>query len=181
LILNLNSLGQEPGEILLQSRGEDSPELLELGCGGPLTGLAKVVSTPTHFYVDLVVRGSISLECGRCLDKLTSVFEVRPKLLVEKKEAKGLEWVEHDGQGVEDYLVRVGLDVVDIALDHLIAEQIILNYNLNPLPTLDDKDLCMQCGKQPPKPEAFKGKRLDPRWEKLRSLKPYAGPRKNVG
>ncbi len=171
MVLSLNSLGAEPAEIQLLGRSEELPELLELGCSGPLTGTAKTIPTPDHTFVELAIRGSITLDCGRCLDKLTGVFEVRPKLLVEKKDEKGLEWVEHDGQGVDDYLVRAGLDVDDIPLEHLIAEQIMLNYNLSPLPTLDDTGRCMQCGRTSFLPGSpAKGNRVDPRWDKLRGL-----------
>jgi uncharacterized metal-binding protein YceD (DUF177 family) len=81
--------------------------------------------------------------------------------------------VEDDGLGVDEYLVRMGPDMLDIPLEHVIAEQIILNYNLNPLPTLDDKDKCIQCGRQAFKVEApARNKdRVDPRWEKLQDLK----------
>ena len=115
----------------------------------------------------------ISLDCGRCLDKLTGEFAVKLRLLIEKKDSQGLEWVEDEGLGTDEYLARVGPDVLDIPLEHLIAEQILLNYNLNPLPTLDDKDKCIQCGRQAfrAEPPARKD-RVDPRWEKLQKLKP---------
>lgn len=124
----------------------------------------------------MAVRGSITLDCGRCLDKLTGAFEVKLTLLMEPKEEQGLEWVEDEDQGVEEYLVRAGPDVTDIPLEHPIAEQIILNYNLHPLPTLDDKNRCVQCGRTAFKaePQARKD-RVDPRWEKLQGLKRDGG------
>lgn len=66
----------------------------------------------------------------------------------------------------------MGPDVTDVPLEHLIAEQIILNYNLNPLPSLDEKNRCLQCGRTAfiPGPEVRKD-RVDPRWEKLQGLK----------
>lgn len=123
--------------------------------------------------MDLSVRGSITLDCGRCLDKLTGEFVVKLRLLVEKKEDQGLEWEEDEGLGVEEYLVKIGPDVQEIPLEHLIAEQIILNYNLNPLPTLDEKDRCIQCGRQAFQAEAVRKDRdrVDPRWEKLQAFK----------
>jgi uncharacterized protein len=173
LVLSLSSIGQEPGTLEVHGQSEELPELLELGCSGPLISKVKTVPTLTATLADMVVRGTISLDCGRCLEKLTGAFEVKIRILVEKKESQGLEWVEDEGLGVDEYLVKVGPDVLDIPLEHLVAEQIILNYNLNPLPTLDDKDKCIQCGRQafradaPPKKD-----RVDPRWEKLQELKP---------
>lgn len=136
-----------------------------------------MIPTLTHLLVDMKVRGSISLDCGRCMEKLTGAFEVKLRLLVEKKDEQGLEWLEFDNQGVDDYLVRVGPDVFDIPLEHLIAEQIILNYNLHPLPSLDDKNRCLQCGKTSsfPMTAPARGDRVDPRWEKLQALKRQAG------
>lgn len=158
-------------ELLGQS--EELPELLALGCSGPLTSRVKMVPTLTATYADMVVRGTISLDCGRCLEKLTGAYEVKLRVLIEKKDQQGLEWVEDEGLAVDEYLVKAGPDVLDIPLEHLIAEQIILNYNLNPMPTLDDKDKCIQCGRQAFRAEAPPRKdRVDPRWEKLQQLKP---------
>lgn len=121
--------------------------------------------------MDMVVKGSITLDCGRCLDKLTGAFMVKLRLLVEKKDSQGLEWEEDEGLGIEEYMVKVGPDILDIPLEHLIAEQIILNYNLNPLPSLDEKDRCIQCSRQAFQAEAVRKDRVDPRWEKLQALK----------
>lgn len=127
--------------------------------------------TLTHHLVDMTVRGSITLDCGRCLDKLTGAFQVKVRILIEKKDEQGLEWDENDDLGIEEYLVRIGPDVQEIPLEHMIAEQIILNYNLNPLPSLDEKDKCIQCGRQAFQAEAVRKDRVDPRWEKLQKLK----------
>lgn len=131
----------------------------------------KSVPTLTHLLMDIKVRGSITLDCGRCLDKLTGAFQVKLRVLVEKRDQQGLEWDENDDLGIEEYLVKIGPDIQEIPLEHLIAEQIILNYNLNPLPSLDEKDRCIQCGRQAFQAEAVRKDRVDPRWEKLQSLK----------
>jgi uncharacterized protein len=129
----------------------------------------------------MTIRGSITLDCGRCLDKLTGAFQVKVRILIEKKEKQGLEWDENDDLGIEEYLVRIGPDVQEIPLEHMIAEQIILNYNLNPLPSLDEKDRCIQCGRQAFQAEAARKDKMDPRWEKLQQLKkPGQEPPKGV-
>jgi uncharacterized protein len=139
------------------------------------------VPTLTHHLVDMTIRGSITLDCGRCLDKLTGAFQVKVRILIEKKEKQGLEWDENDDLGIEEYLVRIGPDVQEIPLEHMIAEQIILNYNLNPLPSLDEKDRCIQCGRQAFQAEAARKDKMDPRWEKLQQLKkPGQEPPKGV-
>ncbi len=147
-----------------------------MGCGGDL--LAEVKSFPTvtsHLY-EMVIKGSITLDCGRCLDKLTGAFRIKLRLLVEKQEGQGLKWEENEDLAVEEYLVLAGPDILDIPLEHPIAEQIILNYNLHPLPTLDEKDRCIQCGRQAFQAEAVKKDRVDPRWAKLRELKDPQSP-----
>jgi uncharacterized metal-binding protein YceD (DUF177 family) len=173
LVLSLSSTSNEPNEFLLEGLSDELPELLELGCSGALTAKVKSVPTLTHLMMDLAVRGSITLDCGRCLDKLTGTFAVKLKLLVEKKDAQGLEWEEDEGLAIEEYLVKIGPDIQEIPLEHLIAEQIILNYNLNPLPSLDEKDRCIQCNRQAYVAEAARRDKdkVDPRWEKLQALK----------
>jgi uncharacterized protein len=177
LVLSLSSIGKEAGEFRILGRSEDLPELTELGCSGELSASVKSVPTVTSHWLEMVVRGSISLDCGRCLEKLTGAFEVKVRLLVEQKEDQGLEWIEDEDQGVEEYLVKIGPDVTDIPLEHPIAEQILLNYNLHPMPSLDDKNRCLQCGRTAFSPEPQQRKdRVDPRWEKLQNLKkPDAG------
>jgi uncharacterized protein len=170
LLLSLNTTGKEPTEFVLQARSEDFPELVDLGCGGELTAKVKSVPTVTSHLYELIIRGSITLDCGRCLDKLTGAFQVKLRLLVEKKETQGLKWEENEDLGVEEYLAQVGPDILEIPLEHPIAEQIILNYNLHPLPSLDDKDRCLQCNRQAFQAEAVKKDRVDPRWAKLRDL-----------
>lgn len=180
MILSLSSIGQDPGELDVLGRSEELPELVELGCSGELKARVRTVPTLTATLADMVVRGTISLDCGRCLEKLTGAFEVKLRLLIEKREEQGLEWVEDEGLAVDEYLAKVGPDVLDIPLEHLIAEQILLNYNLNPLPTLDEKDKCIQCGRQAFRAEAAPRKdRVDPRWEKLQQLKPRDDADKN--
>ena len=176
MLLSLNTTGKEPTEFILQAQSGDFPELVELGCGGDL--LAEVKSFPTvtsHLY-EMVIKGSITLDCGRCLDKLTGAFRIKLRLLVEKQEGQGLKWEENEDLAVEEYLVLAGPDILDIPLEHPIAEQIILNYNLHPLPTLDEKDRCIQCGRQAFQAEAVKKDRVDPRWAKLRELKDPQSP-----
>jgi uncharacterized metal-binding protein YceD (DUF177 family) len=60
----------------------------------------------------------------------------------------------------------------------VIAEQVLLNYNLHPLPDLDAAGRCALCGRPAPKIEeagksakAEKAEGIDPRWAKLGALK----------
>jgi uncharacterized metal-binding protein YceD (DUF177 family) len=51
------------------------------------------------------------------------------------------------------------------------VEQLLLNYNLHPLPALDASDCCVQCGKTVDSGGKKKADRVDPRWAGLKSLK----------
>ncbi len=132
----------------------------------------------TGGWLTVEVKGSLSLDCARCLEKLTGDYRIALKLLVEKRTAQGVEWVEADEQGVDEYLLQIGPDVTEVSLEHPIAEQIILNYNLNPLPTLDDVNKCLQCGRDASAfyPGAKKADKMDPRWAKLSSLQKNSRP-----
>jgi uncharacterized protein len=122
--------------------------------------------------------GALDSECGRCLERVSQPFSVRFDVLLEHKSSTGLEWVDDEDQGVEDYQVLAGPDVTEIPFGDVIAEQVLLNYNLHPLPELDAAGRCALCGRIPPtikpagetgKPEKAEG--IDPRWAKLGTLK----------
>lgn len=172
MILTIDTLEKEPTEKALAGDAEDLAELFELGCTGKVKATAQVHSMGVSILVNLKVEGTITLECGRCCDPLTGAFTVPLRLLIEKRDEAGLEWIDEQNQGVNEYVVRMGPDVLEIPLEHLIAEQIILNYNLHPLPTLDEKNCCLQCGRtQKTESRMDRGPNPDPRWDKLKSLK----------
>jgi uncharacterized metal-binding protein YceD (DUF177 family) len=165
---------------VVQASSQDLAELSELGCRGLITARANITPALTNTYIDLVVRGSRSVDCGRCLDLLEQPFQVHLKLLVEKQDEQGVLWDEDADASIDDYSVKIGPDVTEIPLEHAIAEQVLLNYNLHPLPPLDDRNRCVQCGRdsaqyaEPKTPD-----RVDPRWEKLQSLKKTPKPGQN--
>jgi uncharacterized metal-binding protein YceD (DUF177 family) len=182
LLLATDTLEQEPREKTLEGDAEDLAELFALGCTGKIQAQALVNPMGASTLVELKVKGTITLECGRCCDPLTGAFEVPLRLLLEKHEKSGLEWLDSEDQGVEEYVAQIGPDVLEIPLEHLIAEQIILNYNLHPLPTLDEKNRCLQCGRtQITESRMDRGPKSDPRWDKLKSLKRPGEPRAGQG
>ncbi len=163
---------------VLEAEASASQELVDAGGVGQVT--ARVDSTPLAGEAVLVrgvAQGRLAGDCGRCLENLEQPFEVRFNLLLEKRTASGLEWGEEaEDAGVEDYRALLGPDVTDISLDHMIAEQVLLNYNLHPLPALDAQQRCVQCGKLAPGAvETRKADRVDPRWSRLKSLRDSGG------
>lgn len=173
MILPLHSLEKTSRTLEMETDPSDFEELEDFHLTGKVG--ARLEITPLAGDSHLVqgaARGTLNVECARCLEPVKQGFEVNFNLLMERKDATGLDWIEDEDQGVEDYQVRVGPDVTEIPLNSMIAEQVILNYNSQPLPELDAAGRCVQCGRQPPTaPEPEKAATPDPRWEKLASLK----------
>jgi uncharacterized metal-binding protein YceD (DUF177 family) len=170
--LAYDTLGNEPKDIDLEAEASELPELSEAGGVGKVRVQLEVspLAGDAHLVRGLA-RGGLSLDCGRCLEKLEQPFKTQFNLLIEKRKEKGLEWSDNEEQGIEDYQVRIGPDIMDIPLDAIIVEQVLLNYNLHPLPALDAKNCCVQCGKQAPTVGGVKKKdRVDPRWGALKAL-----------
>ena len=136
--LAVRDLENGPKELNLEADASTLPELAAAGGGGPVSVQLRI--SPLAGDSTLIqgeARGSLSLDCGRCLEKIDQPFAVRFNLLAEKREDAGLEWAEELDAGAEDYPLRLGPDVTEIPLDHVVAEQVLLNYNLHPLPELD--------------------------------------------
>lgn len=172
LNISLSSIGNAPVEVPLSGESRDFPELAEVGCDGPLHGKARCYPTLTSLLVKVELGGKLRLDCGRCLEKITEEFAVTAKLLVEKSDRTGIEWLDEEEQGVEEYSLTIGPDVVEIPLLRVFTEQILLNYNPHPLPALDLDNKCTLCGRLSQAGDEDKSHRIDPRWAKLRGLRP---------
>ncbi len=173
--LYLKSLPREPSEVQFEGSAEDFPELKDAGCIGKLVGKAQVIPSSTNILFQLVVEGRLDRECGRCLDRLDDPFRIKANLLVEKGSGSGIEWDEEQQLGIEDYLVRVPSDVDELSLEHLVAEQVILNYEPHPLPAQDPQGNCIVCGRSSIQAadaaDSAASNGSDPRWDKLKSLR----------
>jgi uncharacterized protein len=175
--LAASTLGNDLSELNLESRASELQELSEAGGTGKVEVRLQISPLSGDAYLARgCASGALNLDCGRCLDKLELLFEVRFNLMISRRREKGLEWLEDEDQGAEDYQVKIGPDVLDIPLGHIIAEQVILNYNLHPLPDLDAKNCCVQCGRPALMAgEMKKADRVDPRWAGLSALKEFSG------
>lgn len=177
MILPITSLGQEPSSLTLQGTPTELPEFAEAGLTRPFE--INLDLTPLAGDSHLVqgeASGVLAAECGRCLEPIDLPFSVKFNILVDHKDRAGLVWAEDDDQGVEDYQAHVGPDVTEIPLAAIIAEQVLLNYNLHPLPELDAAGRCVQCGRPAPAvPQPKKAEGVDPRWAKLRDIQGLQG------
>jgi uncharacterized protein len=177
MILPITALGKEISTLELKGDTSEMPELAEVGAASAVD--VRLDVTPLAGDSHLVrgeASGILAAECGRCLEPIQLPFSVDFNLLVDRQDATGVAWIEDDDQGVEDYQAHVGPDVTEIPLGTIIAEQVLLNYNLHPLPDLDAAGRCVQCGRPAPAvPEPKKAEGVDPRWAKLQDIQVSKG------
>jgi uncharacterized protein len=177
MILPITSLGRDPSSLELTADVASTPELAETGATGVVSAHLDV--TPLAGDSHLVqgrVSGKLAGECGRCLEPLEMAFSVDFNLLLDRQDPMGISWVDDDNQGVEDYQAHLGPDVTEIPLVSIIAEQVLLNYNLHPLPDLDAAGRCVLCGRPAPAvPGPKKAEGVDPRWAKLQDIQGLKG------
>jgi uncharacterized metal-binding protein YceD (DUF177 family) len=177
MILALYTLGKDPVSLRLEDEAANMPELAESGVTGKITANLEVLPLEGDaFLAQGEAEGVLSVECGRCLEPFLQPFELKFNVLLNRKPSTGLEWVEDEDQGVEDYQALLGPDVTEVPLNAIIAEQVVLNYNLHPLPDVDAAGRCVQCGRPAvvaPTPKKEAG--VDPRWAKLGNLKDVSG------
>jgi uncharacterized protein len=177
MIIPLHILGQEPQTLKLEEDASQVPELAESGVDGTFRATLDIIPLAGDSHlVQGKAEGMLAVECGRCLEPFKQPFSLKFNLLMDRKDSTGLEWADDEDQGVEDYQVHLGPDVTEVPLDSMIAEQVVLNYNLHPLPDLDEAGRCVQCGRPAPTvEEPKKAEGVDPRWAKLGNLKQAPG------
>jgi uncharacterized protein len=172
MILPIISLGKEPSTLEIGGDASETPELVDAGVSGPLNLTLDI--TPLDGDSHLVraeTAGVLAGECGRCLEPVRLPFSIKFNLLLDRQDRVGVSWVEDDNQGVEDYQANLGPDVTEIPLGAIIVEQVLLNYNLHPLPDLDAAGCCVLCGRPAPSaPAPKKAEGVDPRWAKLQGI-----------
>lgn len=171
--IDFDALEKEQRTLDLESDVSGIPELLEAGVVGTIKAhfeISTLEGDSRLFQAE--VEGKLKVECGRCMDPLDRSFLVTFNVLAETRKERGLEWLEDEDLGVEDYRLAAGPDIDGVLLDPIIAEQVLLNYNLHPLPELDGFQRCTDCGLTPPAAgEPKKAGHEDPRWAKLKALK----------
>ena len=177
MIIPLHVLGKDPQTLHSEEDASQVPELNDAGVTGSFGADLEIIPLANDsFLVQGKAQGQLNVECGRCLEPFNQSFSLKFNILMDRKESTGVEWVDDEDQGVEDYQAHLGPDVTEVSLDSVIAEQVVLNYNLHPLPDLDEAGRCVQCGRPAPKvEEPKKAEGIDPRWAKLENLKPTSG------
>ncbi len=175
MILPLHLLGRDPQTLELPGDANESPEWAETGITGKVGLRLDVTPLAGESYLLRgTASGHLDAECARCVERVSQPFSVGFNVILGQKTSPGLEWVDDEDQGVEDYQAKAGPDVTEIPFGNVIAEQVLLNYNLHPLPELDAAGRCVLCGRAPVVADTAKTEKaegIDPRWAKLGELK----------
>ena len=171
--LTVKSIEKGVSGLILESDASEIPEYHEIGGVGRLQIKINCASlVDGGFLAKGDVAGQIRPECGRCNEKLEQSLKLHFNLLASVRNEYGFEWQDDENQGIEDYQIVLGPDVEEISLDSIIVEQLLLNYNLHPLPELDSANRCKECGLSSWGAEKTKKvERIDPRWSGLNALK----------
>jgi len=122
------TINQVPAEGLY-IKEELDPKELDLDTalikfGSPLELAARITRITNALTVDLNIRGRIFADCSRCLNEFEWVFD-------------------------KDVALNYPLETSDVFIDlnPEIREEIILDYPIKPLCSVNCKGLCLKCGK----------------------------------
>lgn len=163
LVLNTRALGRRPGSQRTMRLQIPAPADLAVGMIGVPAGAQlglqlRLEAVMEGVLVSGTVQGSLAGECGRCLDPITSMFEVDLQELYAYPES----------EATEDEVGRLDGDLLD--LEPALRDAVVLGLPLTPLCRDDCPGLCVVCGAKrggcghDAEPD-------DPRWAALRDLR----------
>jgi uncharacterized protein len=122
-----------------------------------------LTSVSEGVYVSGTVRGSLSGECGRCLNEIGKSFEVSIAELYAYEDSTTEETTDEDEVG------RMQGDLID--LEPAVRDAVVLTLPTNPLCRPDCPGLCPDCGVHfDDLPADHSHEEVDPRWAALRNL-----------
>ncbi|HSX48045.1 MAG TPA: DUF177 domain-containing protein [Candidatus Nanoarchaeia archaeon] len=125
-------LGHDQGTTASFEIADERPELADISLASSLSGNVKLLRTSFGLLVSGAVKGSIKLDCHRCLKKFDQPLSVKfAGEFADKPEVE--QWpIEPDGQ-------------IDLA--PLVGQELILAIPIKTLCRLDCPGLCAVCGK----------------------------------
>jgi uncharacterized protein len=168
LVVDTTKLPRQPGATRALERVVPAPaglglELIKVPEGSDLELDLTLTSVSEGVYVSGTVRGSLSGECGRCLDEITETFEVRLAELFAYADSTTEETTDEDEVG------RMQGDLLD--LEPVIRDAVVLTLPANPVCRPDCPGLCPDCGARlADLPADHSHEAVDPRWAALRNL-----------
>ncbi len=168
LVVDTTKLPRQPGATRALKRVVPAPadlglELISVPEGSDLELDLSMTSVSEGVYVSGTVRGSLSGECGRCLNEIDSTFEVSLAEMFAYEDSTTEETTDEDEVG------RMQGDLLD--LEPAVRDAVVLTLPTNPVCRPDCPGLCPECGVHlDDLPADHSHEEVDARWAALRNL-----------
>jgi uncharacterized protein len=168
LVVDTTKLPRQPGATRALNRVVPAPadlglELISVPEGSDLELDLSLTSVSEGVYVSGTVRGSLTGECGRCLNEIGKSFEVSLAELYAYADSTTEETTDEDEVG------RMQGDLINI--EPAVRDAVVLTLPTNPLCRPDCPGLCPDCGVHfDDLPADHNHEAVDPRWAALRNL-----------
>jgi uncharacterized protein len=173
LVVDTTKLPRQPGATRALKRVIPAPanlglELIRIPEGSDVELDLVLTSVSEGVYVSGAVRGSLTGECGRCLNEIGESFEVALAELYAYADSTTEETTDEDEVG------RMQGDLLD--LEPAVRDAVVLMLPANPLCRPDCPGLCPDCGVHfDDLPPDHGHEDIDSRWAALRSLAELPG------
>jgi uncharacterized protein len=168
LVVDTTKLPRQPGATRALKRVIQAPPNLGLELISVLPGSdaeldLELTSVSEGVYVSGHVRGSLTGECGRCLNEINESFDVTIAELYAYADSTTEETTDEDEVG------RMQGDLID--LEPAVRDAVVLMLPTNPLCRPDCPGLCPDCGVHLDElPADHSHDPADPRWAAVRNL-----------
>lgn len=166
-VIDTRTLGRRPGSMRKDSHTVPAPADLGVEMVGVPEGTdieldLRLEAVMEGVLVSGTARASLSGECARCLDPLTSMIEVDFQELYVYDDTRS-------GESAEDDERRLEGDLID--LEPVVRDAMVLALPLSPLCRDDCPGLCSECGVRlaDADPDHHHGA-VDPRWAALQGM-----------
>jgi uncharacterized protein len=168
LVVDTTKLPRQPGATRALQRVIPAPanlglELISVPPGSDVELDLVLTSVSEGVYISGSVRGSLTGECGRCLNEISESFDVPIAELFAYEDSTTEETTDEDEVG------RMQGDLID--LEPAVRDAVVLTLPTNPLCRPDCPGLCPECGVHfDDLPADHSHEEVDPRWAALGSL-----------
>ena len=168
LVVDTTKLPRQPGATRTLRRTVPAPadlglELIRVPEGSDVELDLTLTSVSEGVYVSGTIRGSLTGECGRCLDDISESFEVPIAELYAYADSTTEETTDSDEVG------RMQGDLLD--LEPAVRDAVVLTLPTTPVCRPDCPGLCADCGARlADLPADHSHEAADPRWAALRNL-----------
>jgi uncharacterized protein len=168
LVVDTTKLPRQPGATRALKRVVPAPadlglELISVPTGSDLELDLSMTSVSEGVYINGNVRGTLSGECGRCLNEISDPFDVPIAELYAYADSTTEETTDEDEVG------RMQGDLLN--LEPAVRDAVVLTLPPNPVCRPDCPGLCPECGVHlDDLPAEHSHDDVDPRWAALRNL-----------